>query len=147
MPDNLRTGTCNIRSLTEGEPYIGIPLTRPNAVPVIALPSVPVYQWDITKVGEYKYLLGIYTYIHTRLENKSIFAFTEGADQEWYITYKENKDAYTIGIKDDGTGWTVPVPLEGVGPRYQVEVAPIVSTHSLPPQVSAAQLFRFEYAS
>ncbi|KAF9221459.1 hypothetical protein BS17DRAFT_819709 [Gyrodon lividus] len=148
MPNNLTKGfctNCTITSLIEGEPKLGVHLTRPGFQQVVT--NAPVTEWKVTKVEgkEHQYLFGVGGYNFTESLDDRVFASIHpDQSREWYITYKENHDAYTIEIEGTGTGWTVS-GLEGDGDNAMLPlvISPIIATASLPPQYLPKQLFRF----
>ncbi|KAF8845253.1 hypothetical protein BDN67DRAFT_977734 [Paxillus ammoniavirescens] len=145
MSNNLRAGTYTITSLVEGEPKLGVNLTKPAFQQVTI--NAPVTDWTVRKVEgkEDQYHLGVGGYNFTGSLDKGVIAsINPEQSKEWYITYKENHKAYTIEIKDAGTGWTVPVPNEdNVSMMLPVDISLIVVGLSFPPHHLPTQLFKF----
>ncbi|KIJ20731.1 hypothetical protein PAXINDRAFT_6521 [Paxillus involutus ATCC 200175] len=145
MSNNLRDGNYTITSLVAGEPKLGVNYTIPALQQVNI--NAPVTKWTVKKVEgkEDQYLLGVGGYPYTDSLDKGVFAFIDSEKSvAWYITYQETQDAYTIGIRDAGTGWTVALPdKDDSSPVLPVGISVIIATRSIPPQYLPTQLFKF----
>ncbi|KAF8845254.1 hypothetical protein BDN67DRAFT_962229 [Paxillus ammoniavirescens] len=147
MSNNLKDGTYTITSLVEGEPKLGVNLTLPAFQQVNI--NAPATDWTVRKVEgeEDQYILGVGGYSFTGSLDKGVIASIHPEQSVvWYITHQEKQDAYTIAIKDAGTGWTVVLPQDSEGNASMmapVDISLIVVGRSFPPHFLTTQLFRF----
>jgi hypothetical protein len=136
MTANLAPGTYRVISLTDGNPPLGINLTKPGIQFILV--NGPVQQWVIRKSDDDKLLLSIGGYPYTGVIDNKVAASINFVDEmAWEITYREVQEAYTLARVDDpSVGWTVT--------GTQVAIQTIKETASIPPQYATSQLFRLE---
>ncbi|KAI6124615.1 hypothetical protein EV401DRAFT_1171951 [Pisolithus croceorrhizus] len=145
MPNPLRPSkNAVIYSLVDGEPYVGIPPTRPVTVPVrlyardsvTEAPTVsPVFH------PAHAYLISANGY-KTQDQDGLLVGSIEGDAQRWYIEYAERHDAYLITKENErGVGWIAPADNN----EGQIRVGNLIMGPSFPPFYPSVQLFRFRY--
>jgi len=117
----------------------GITYTKPGQQYVYL--GQPIQHWRFHKVGGNTYRLSIGSYGETGVEDgKVVVTVIPKHGLEWEITYQEFHDAYIIALANDPSlGWTVPNSLSG---SHEIEVKPIIATHSIPLQYIPTQLFK-----
>lgn len=137
----INNGQFRIVSHTEGRPPTGVNYTKP-AWQTVRL-NQPIQSWSIKRVGDHAYRLSIGGYRYTGVLDSAVTASVHPEhDMEFYATYREAQDGYTIELADDRSkGWTVaPDSSTDSG----VQIRQIIETSSLPPQFLTTQLFSFE---
>ncbi|KAI6110809.1 hypothetical protein EV401DRAFT_293324 [Pisolithus croceorrhizus] len=146
MPNPLRPSkNAVIYSLVDGEPYVGIPPTKPVTVPVRLYARDSVTEaptFNLEKIGERTYLISANGY-RTQDQGGLLVGSIEGDAQRWYIEYAERHDAYLITKENErGVGWIAPADNnEG----QVIRVGNLIMGPSFPPFYPSVQLFRFRY--
>ncbi|KAI6101233.1 hypothetical protein F5141DRAFT_1065987 [Pisolithus sp. B1] len=102
MPNPLRPSkNAVIYSLVDGEPYVGIPPTKPVTVPVRLYARDSVTEAPTIQFGE--------NWRTTQDQGGLLVGSIEGDAQRWYIEYAERHDAYLITKENErGVGWIAP---------------------------------------
>ncbi|KAI6126145.1 hypothetical protein EDD16DRAFT_358289 [Pisolithus croceorrhizus] len=145
MPNPLRPSkNAVIYSLVDGEPYVGIPPTKPVTVPVRLYARDSVTEaptFNLEKIGERTYLISANGY-RTQDQGGLLVGSIEGDAQRWYIEYAERHDAYLITKENErGVGWIAPADNN----EGQIRVGNLIMGPSFPPFYPSVQLFRFRY--
>ncbi|KAI6149162.1 hypothetical protein BKA82DRAFT_620895 [Pisolithus tinctorius] len=151
MPNPLKPSkNAIIYSMVDGEPYVGMPPTKPVTLPVLLYSRKSVTEpptFNMEKVGECTYVISARGH-KTREENGLLIGSIEGEAQRWYIEYIERNDAYVIAKENDrGVGWVAPSPenKEEREEERQIRVRQLIVGPSHPPYHPSNQLFRFRY--
>ncbi|KAI6110811.1 hypothetical protein EDD16DRAFT_1893144 [Pisolithus croceorrhizus] len=145
MPNPLRPSkNAVIYSLVDGEPYVGIPPTKPVTVPVRLYARDSVTEaptFNLEKVGESTYVISANGY-KTQDQDGLLVGSIEGDAQRWYIEYAERHDAYIITKENErSVGWVAPTDDD----EGQIRVRILIVGPSLPPYYPSNELFRFKY--
>lgn len=145
MPNPLKPSkNAVIYSLVDGEPYVGIPPTKPVTVPVRLYARDSVTEaptFELEKVGERTYLISANGY-KTQDQDGLLVGSVEGEAQRWYIEYAERHDAYLITKENErGVGWIAPADNN----EGQIRIGNLIMGPSFPPFYPSIQLFRFRY--
>lgn len=144
MPNRIKPSkNAIIYSLVDGEPYVGIPPTKPVTVPVLLYARDSVIEpptFDMEQVGECTYVISANGY-KTQDQDGLLVGSIDGEAQKWRIEYAERHDAYIIAKENDrSVGWVAPTDEEN-----QVQVRLLIMGPSEPPFYPSNQLFRFKY--
>ncbi|KAL4062566.1 hypothetical protein J3A83DRAFT_1835101 [Scleroderma citrinum] len=166
MSNNLDSVTvATIYSLTDGEPYVGIPPILPAIVPVTLIdrdsglqppkagqvsvaslnPGTDHHgidnvflQFVFNRVNENTYTLTV-NGLHVVARRGRLFASVYGPPEQFRITYAERHNAYIIQKTDGPSGWVAPIDEE----NRQILIRPLIVGPSEPPFYPSTQLFRF----
>ncbi|KAI9459013.1 hypothetical protein HD554DRAFT_2177189 [Boletus coccyginus] len=142
MPANLASGRFKIVSLTEGERPTSVNYTEPGSQ-IVRL-GQPVNVWEVNLAadsgGILRLSIGGYRYSGV-IDDKVTASINPEVNVQWFATYRENHDAYTISpLEDTSKGWTVP-PILSIHP--EIEIGSLIPTTSLSPQFPPSQLYKF----
>ncbi|KAI6149181.1 hypothetical protein BKA82DRAFT_1001401 [Pisolithus tinctorius] len=148
MPNPLKPSkNAIIYSMVDGEPYVGMPPTKPTTLPVLLYARDSVKEppmFNMEKVGDRTYVISARNH-KTREERGLLIGSIEGEAQKWCIQYTERNDAYIIVKENDrSVGWVAPMNEEGREDR-QILVRQLIVGPSEPPFYPSNQLFRFKY--
>ncbi|KAL4072822.1 hypothetical protein V8B97DRAFT_259162 [Scleroderma yunnanense] len=142
MSNNLDSVTvATIYSLTDGEPYVGIPPILPAIVPVTLIDRDSGLQppkFVFNRVNENTYTFTV-NGLHVVARRGRLFASVYGPPEQFRITYAERHNAYIIQKTDGPSGWVAPIDEE----NRQILIRPLIVGPSEPPFYPSTQLFRF----
>jgi len=143
MSDGISDGRYKIVSLTKGNPCASIDGRSRLRFQFVHLNGPgAITTWGVKKEGPNPYRLSVGAYPYTGVANDGVIVSMDSElDVQWIATCSEDQGAYTVAPADDpNKGWTVRLNDEG-GPV--LEIKPIVSTTTDPPQFLPSQLFQF----
>ncbi|KAI6010849.1 hypothetical protein F5J12DRAFT_891348 [Pisolithus orientalis] len=85
-----------IYSMVDGEPYVGMPPTKPTTLPVLLYARDSVKEppmFNMEKVRDCIYMIGARNH-KTWEEHGLVIGSIEGEAQKWHIEYTEHNDTY-----------------------------------------------------